>query len=105
MDGFYNGVTDALWSAGLLMELGIVSKKHVTVYCDNKAVVDILLGEKFSERTKHFVVKVEYLRSLVRENQVTVKHVKSEDNCADIFTKSLARNLFAKHVEGLGMKT
>jgi len=104
MDGVYNGVTEAIWAAGLLNELGIVHSRQVKVYCDNKAVVDILNGEKFSERTKHFIVKVEYLRELVRAKEVAVEHIKTDDNTADIFTKSLARVLFAKHVGGLGMK-
>jgi len=104
MEGVYNGVTEALWMAGLLIELGIAANRRVKVLCDNKAVVDILNGEKFSERTKHFIVKVEYLREMVRAKEVVIEHVKTEDNTADIFTKSLARVLFAKHVGGLGMK-
>ena len=104
LEGLYHAATEALWTCGLLLELGLIKEKRFTIHCDNKAVVDIVNGEKFSDKTKHLVVKVAYLRELVQSNTCVVVHVKSEENTADVLTKSLAKNLFSKHVGGLGMR-
>lgn len=103
LEGFYQAAQEGLWLAGLLNELGLKDKITFTIYCDNKAVLDIIHEEKAPDRLKHQIVKVEYLRELVRDGRCVAKSVKSEFNTADIFTKSLGRILFARHRDGCGL--
>lgn len=45
-------------------------------------------------RTKHIDIRRHFIRELVEENVVSITHVTSENQLADIFTKPLDLNTF-----------
>jgi hypothetical protein len=69
-------------------EMGI-SIPTIRVYQDNQAVIKILESEKNVDRTRHEMVKIEYLRELVRGKKIDVYYKSTDEQVADIFTKSL----------------
>ncbi|TPX44940.1 DNA-directed DNA polymerase, partial [Chytriomyces confervae] len=103
LEGFFHAAQEGQWLSGLLHELGIIKEKKFKIFCDNKAVLDIITSEKALERTKHLIVKVEFLRELIRNGTCQPEQVKSQDNTADIFTKSLGKILFSRHQAGCGL--
>lgn len=100
----YHATMEGVWLAGFLHGLGLMEKETFKVYQDNQAAIAIVNGEKYLERTKHEIVKIESIRDYIRKGIVTVEYVKSEDMVADVFTKSLGRNKFWKHVGSLGLE-
>ncbi|KAJ3004246.1 UNVERIFIED_CONTAM: hypothetical protein HDU68_005215, partial [Siphonaria sp. JEL0065] len=53
------------------------------------------IEDKYLERTKHEVVKIEYIRNLIKDGMLKAVKVDTADNTADIMIKALAKNLLA----------
>ena len=56
------------------------------------------------DRTKHFKIKFHAIRQLQLEGEVEIDFCSTEDQVADIFTKSLPRNRFIRLRGMLGMQ-
>ena len=101
IEGLYNTAIEGEFLIDLMISLGLVKNRKFTVYQDNKAAIAVVNGEKFLDRTKSLVTKVAYLRDLVQQEVMEVKYIETGQMTADIFTKSLGKNLFEKHVKSL----
>jgi hypothetical protein len=94
------------WMRGLLEELGFPQMGPTVVYEDNTACIALANGHGNHKRTKHFNVRLHYVRELVNDDEITVQHVSSEDMLADLLTKSMPKvrfNSLARQL--LGMDT
>ena len=83
------------------MELEV--ETPMTLWPDNKGVVDIANGWSIGGRTRYVAIKCHFLRELVESGLIQVKYQKGTDMQADLFTKNLARADFeqlAKHFVG-----
>ena len=104
LEALYQGVTEGIWVHQFLCSLGMASDKHFKMFSDNMAVVKLVHGEKYLDRTKHEVVRVEFLRDKIRDGTLKVEWISTDRMVADIFTKGLAKNMFGKHVQGLKLE-
>lgn len=68
--------------------------KNVILYCDNKSSTLMSKSNENSKRAKHIDIKNHYLRDLVSCKEITIEYVLTDQNLADLFTKSLGRNIF-----------
>ena len=50
----------------------------------------------YHERTKHIDIRLHFVRDMIETKEIMVEKVESEENPADMFTKSLPRSRF-KH--------
>ncbi|XP_019098326.1 PREDICTED: uncharacterized protein LOC109131610 [Camelina sativa] len=76
------------WLKGLLKDLGIDSKQPITIHCDNEAAIHIATNSVFHERTKHIESDCHKVREKIEEGVILPCHTRSQDQLADIFTKS-----------------
>ena len=67
---------------------------NTEVMVDNQATITISKNSVFHGKTKHFRIKLFFLRDVQRDGTVCLKYYKSEDQLLDIFTKALPRNKF-----------
>ncbi|KAL7150071.1 hypothetical protein ABFS83_05G083800 [Erythranthe nasuta] len=81
-------VKEAIWMIGILQELGI-EQKNVYVYCDNQSAIHLKKHQVFHERSKHIDVRLNFVRNIVFKGRVKVEKVHTDDNAADMLTKSL----------------
>jgi hypothetical protein len=58
----------------------------------------------FHKRTKHIMVKFQYLVEQLEANEITLEYVKSALNLADFFTKSLGIKVFKDLRDLIGLK-
>jgi len=73
------------------------------LYYDNAAAEKLITNPIFHRRTKHIDVKFHYTRELVKDGILEVRHVSSNRQFADIFTKPKTRNSFEENRNLLGM--
>ena len=71
----------------------------VNVFEDNEGGVELATNKYASRRTKHIDVKHHLVRDLSDARKVRVAYVRSEDQHADLRTKSLDMQTFYKHAK------
>ncbi|KAL6567812.1 hypothetical protein OROGR_001480 [Orobanche gracilis] len=85
--------------------LSNVTETPTCIYEDNAACIEQMkLGYIKGDNTKHISPKFFYNQQQQALLNIQVKQVKSEENVADLFTKSLPRAVFEKHVRSIGMR-
>ena len=85
---------EAIWLRRLLGELKILDNKPTNLYCDNQSSIKLSYNPVFHERSKHFEVDFHYTRQKVENKSIQVEFISSQDQPADILTKSLGRTKF-----------
>ena len=72
---------------------------NATLFCDNIAAQTVAEGRSGSttKGAKHIEIKYHLGKDLNMNGDITVKRVRSDLNCADLFTKPLPIQLFKKH--------
>jgi len=70
--------------------------KPVNIYEDNSGAVAIAKFGTFTKNSKHIEVHYHYVHESVEEGMIDVIQIESENNIADISTKSLGSNNFEK---------
>ena len=88
---------ELIWLKHLLQELRFEKDEQMKLICDNQAALHILLNPVFHERTKHIEVDCHFIREKIASVCMTTSFVNSNDQLADIFTKSL-RGLRIKYI-------
>lgn len=63
---------------------------------DNRSCIEIATNHKTRPRTKHLSVRLHHFRSHVTSGTITIEHISTKDQIADIFTKPLPRDQFSK---------
>ena len=81
---------DVLFTRNLLRE--IVGERLLSlsyIYGDNVASLFLAQNNSLGQRSKHIDIKHRFMHDLVVNDDVELRHVRSEDNSADIGTKSV----------------
>ena len=88
---------ELIWLKHLLQELSYGKDEQMKLICDNQGVSHISSNPVFHERTKHIEVDCHFIREKIASRCMTTSFVNSNDELADIFTKSL-RGLRIKYI-------
>ena len=80
---------ELIWLRHLLRELRFGKDEQMKLICDNQAALHIVSNLVFHERTKHIEVDCHFIREKITSGCVAASFVNSNDQLADIFTKSL----------------
>ena len=73
--------------------------KHVPLLCDNESAIKIAHNPVQHSRTKHIEVRHHFIRDHVAKGDIDLKHVHTDKQLADIFTKPLDEKAFC-HLRG-----
>jgi ribonuclease HI len=105
----YEACREAIWLSSIINYILQQTGKQTlanptTIYEDNKACVDqIVAGYMKTHRTKHIDPKNSFTHEQSGK-QIQVNWIRSQDNCADLFTKPLPAALHRQHVVAIGMR-
>ncbi|RVW39420.1 Retrovirus-related Pol polyprotein from transposon RE1 [Vitis vinifera] len=80
---------ELIWLRHLLQELRFGKDEQMKLICDNQAALHIASNPVFHERTKHIEVDCHFIREKIASGCVATSFINSNDQLADIFTKSL----------------
>ncbi|KAK2436707.1 putative mitochondrial protein [Trifolium repens] len=74
------------------------------IYEDNTAcIAQLKEGYIKGDRTKHISPKFFFTHDLQKNGEIIIQQIRSCDNLADLFTKSLPSKVFEKLVKGIGL--
>jgi hypothetical protein len=84
-----------LWMKAILKDFGI-NFKNVPLLCDNESAVKLTNNPVQHQRTKHVDVRHHFIRDHQQKGDIAIESVGTEDQLADLFTKSLDEKRFHK---------
>ena len=77
-----------MWVRGLVEELGLCSPSDI-VYHDNQSSISLFKNPIHHERTKHFHIKLHFVREVMSKGTLQVEKVPRKENPLDALTKAL----------------
>lgn len=82
----------------------VVSENPTVIYEDNTAcITQVSEGFIKGDRTKHLSPKLFFTYDHQKEGRIDIQQVRSCDNLADLFTKSLLSKKFEELVHNIGI--
>ena len=88
---------EVLFLRVLLKELNFDMKEPSIMYEDNKACISFSKNNTCHDRTKHIDIRAFHLRSLVKEGLISVVHIDTKNQLADMMTKHQLKCTFIAH--------
>ncbi|GAU29997.1 hypothetical protein TSUD_160820 [Trifolium subterraneum] len=93
----------AIWLKKVMNQLGQKQEKCTVVYCDNSSSIKLSKNPVMHGRCKHIDVRYYFLRDLVKDGILEMKHCSTIEQLADVMTKALKLETFCKFRQELGM--
>nr|KAJ0227041.1 hypothetical protein LSAT_V11C100046250 [Lactuca sativa] len=93
-----------LWIQNQVLDYGIKFSK-TPIYCDNTSAIQITQNPVQHSKTKHIEIRHHFIRDNVEKGKVVLEHVKTSEQLAGIFTKTLDSQTTAYIIGELGMIT
>ena len=87
-------VNQAIWIRKILVDLLMDQFQTTHIYVENQAAISIANNHVFYGRTKHFKIKLYFLREVQKEGEVILLYCKTNDQIADILTKAFSKKNF-----------
>jgi hypothetical protein len=88
------GVQEIKWIRQLLEELSFKQQQPSILISDNQAAIAISENDVHHHRTKHIDIRHHFIRDSIKQKEIQVKWIQSEQQLADVLTKGLAKNKF-----------
>lgn len=64
------------------------------VWCDNSGAIFLASNSVYHGRTKHIEIDIYFVQDKVKDGELEVRYVPTQDQVVDIMTKPLSRHLF-----------
>lgn len=88
------GQDTMIYATNVMNDLQYPSQHGYKVHVDNTATIDWMLGSVPSKSSKHMEVRLYRSRHLVQAGDIVMEHIATEQNMADLLTKSLPRKQY-----------
>lgn len=80
---------EAIWLCTLLTEIQFTLSQPTPLLCDNNSAISLSNNPSHHNCSKHFDIKLHFLREYVQVGEIRTAYINTKDNIADIFTKAL----------------
>ena len=92
------------WLLKLLQDLGNEVPGAVTLYCDNMSSIQLANNPVFHVRTNQIEVHYHFVRKKVLAGDINLVYVSTQEQVADIFTKSLGAEKLQRFRGAMGVE-
>lgn len=83
-----------MWLRRLLEDLSEKQGVSSVIFCVCRSALSITKNRILHGRTKHIDTRFHFIRDLIKDEIIEVRHCKTEEQIADIFTKALPKYKF-----------
>lgn len=97
------GICEGLWIKRVLKDLHqdlAVSK--IKAFCDNISAIHMAENPVHHDKTKHVEIDRHFIREKLEEQSLSIEHIPSTEQIADIYTKAVTPGLFHRLLTKLG---
>lgn len=84
-----------LWITYLLNELQVSLHQLPILYCNNQSAKALAGNLTYHPRTKHIELDLHFVQDHIAKHELSIIHIPSSDQLADILAKLLAYDQFA----------
>lgn len=81
------------------------TQQDLHLMCDNISAIKLAKNPVFHARTKHLEIHHHFVRERQLAGEISVQHISTQEQPADILTKSLSRIKFEQHRKSIGMRS
>jgi hypothetical protein len=94
------------WIGDMLSELGHITtpREASLIYNDNESAVQVLSTGNFSTDSRHMRLRFHHLVDCIAKQQLSIRHISTNDMWADGLTKPLGGNKHREFLQVLGMR-
>ena len=94
---------EAMWLRQLIIDLKNEPVSATVIFEDNQSAICMAKNPQFHGRSKHIAIKYHFIRDQVENNNMELKYCRTNDMIADMLTKGLNGEQFAKlrHMAGV----
>jgi len=96
-------VNQALWLRKILFDLNLEQKQSTEIHVDNQVAIAISNNPVFHGKTKHFNIKLFFVREVQKNGDIILCYCKSDNQIAYVFTKPLPVSKFEDFTAKLGV--
>ncbi len=72
--------------------------------CDNQSAIHLAKNECYHPRTKHIDVRHHYIRQIISDGKIQLKHIPTDKMVADLLTKPLCSIKLSGFFKLMGLK-
>jgi hypothetical protein len=90
-----------VWLRELLRELRITELTSIIAHEDNMSAIHLTDANGMNKRSKHLLTKLTYLHWVMQTGALDVKHIRTDQQVADVLSKPLQGSLHVRHVNAL----
>jgi len=83
-----------VWLGRLLKYISNIQKEPTPIYCDNNSTISLSKSHVFHNKRKHIDTRFHFIRELHNDDGIVISFCGSKDKLANIFTKTLGKNVF-----------
>ena len=88
--GVVNACIQAVWLQGIPSKFDFGSTLSTVLFCDNQSAINISTDLVTKQRTNHVEIHMHYIRELVHNRTINLQYCPTDEQIADIFTKSFS---------------
>ena len=94
-----DAVKTSIWLQDLIQNIGLIERSPIIVYQDNQSAIQLVSNiDNKAKGSRHFLVRLTYLRELSTEQKIMVEYLQTDDMAADMLTKPTVGKKFKKHM-------
>ena len=87
-------VEDTIWCKNMLEEMGYKTQPNIRV--DNKPAIQTVERNQLTKGNKHIAKRYHFVKGYLKDEQIKITHIPTDQNTADMLTKPLQKTKLRK---------